>query len=1051
MVCLLMCLSFAWAQERAITGKVTDAESNTGIPGVSVFVKGTNIGTVTDTEGRFSINVSSSSAILVFQSVGLVTQEVPIGNNSTLNVQLTSDTKLLNEVVVTGYGTQEKRDVTGSISQVKGADISNLATASFDQQLAGRAAGVNVNTPNGLLGQAPRIRIRGTNSITSDASPLVVIDNVPMVSGNINISGTAPSLNALADINPSDIESMEVLKDGSATAIYGSRAANGVILITTKKGKQGSARVNYDGWFGTANTFRRLEVLGAQDYITISNEKYTNAGQAAFAFPINNPDGSLVDTDWQEQIFRRGFVQNHALTLSGGTEKTTYLFSGGWTDQKGAIVSNQLKRATFRANIDQKVSKKISVGMNMGLTRTENIGLNTGNNSLSGNVAAALSLPTNVPVFSSTHPTGYNISPDFVALGRGNNTLGVENNGPNIRYVLDNNKETFLNYRVLGNFYAQVMPIEGLTLRTQYGIDAILGEGFTYWNPTHGDGRGPGGLVSQSKLNNFRWNWQNTASYSKTFAEAHKVDVVIGLEYQKQTSKFTLATATALSDPFFGEDNIITGTFATQNISGDSNPSGFDSYFGRINYSFKDKYLMSFSVRNDGISDLPKANRRGTFLGGSVGWRLSEETFFKNMEFLSFISDFKIRGSYAQVGNVGIGNFPYLGSYGAAQYASQNGSGYAQAGNNDLKWETSSKYDAGVDFGLFNDRIRVSFDYYRNDIDGLILFAPAPFSLGIPGNGVSKNIGGLTNSGIEMQIGADVLRKGDFSWSTDFNFSTNKNRVTATNNNQDIISTFNITRVGEPIGTLYGFRFAGVNPSNGNPLFYRGDGVTIIQGNPATGGWLSYNPVNPNEAGVPLANGLSAATDRVLLGQTNPAWFGGWSNTFRYKGFDLQIFMRFSGGNYIMNITRQNMFEQNRINNTVDILNRWTTPGQITDVPRLYANAGNLINQNNATNSRFVEKGDFLRMQNIVLGYNFTKNTLDKLGLGIRSLRLYAQVQNVFIVSKYKGFDPELNLNSVASNFNTGAGQTRANTEVGLDHNGNPQQRMFTFGINLGF
>lgn len=1050
---LLFCAQ-ALAQEKEVSGRVTDPETGDGIPGVNIYVKGTTRGTVTDAEGAYRLT-APADAILVFQAVGMLSQEVPVGAQSVIDVKLAPDTKQLNEVVVVGYGTQEKRDITGAIAQVEGSSIANLASPSFAQQLAGRAAGVQVSLGSGLLNQSPRIRIRGTNSITSSADPLVVLDGVPIVSGSFNIggttAGTTPRSNPLADINPADIESFEVLKDGSATAIYGSRAANGVILITTKKGKQGSAKINYDMWLGWSEATRKLDVLNAEQYMEISNEKFTNAGQSAFAFPSFNPDGSLVDTDWQDVIFRTGFVQNHAVTVSGGNDKTSYFFSAGWTDQKAAQVSNQLKRGTIRANVDQRVAKWLSIGTNLGFTRSENIGLNAGNNSLSGNVAAALALPPNVAILNPDHPTGYNISPDFAALGQGANTLPVENNNPNIKYVLDNNKENNIGYRVLGNIYGQVNVLNGLVLRSQYGVDGFYGTIQTYWNPTHGDGRGPGGLVVDGKLDSFRWNWQNTLSYNKTIGEVHKFGIVVGNEYQKQRTGYVLPSASALSDAFYGEEGIITGTATTINVSGQVIQDGFDSYFGRINYAFNDKYLASFSIRNDGISDLPKDNRRATFLGGSVGWRISEEGFFKNASFLNFLSDFKLRASYAEVGNTDIGNVPYLGSYASAQYASQNGSSFNNAGNDELKWESSKKLDLGVDIGLLSDRIRLTFDYYRNNVDQLILFAPTPFSFGVPFNGINRNVGSMVNKGIELQVTAEVLKKGAFSWNTEVNFSTNQNEVTATFNNQDIINTFTVIRVGEPVGALYGFKYEGVNPANGFPLFRKGDG-SIIQGNPANGAWTFYDPNNPSDASQ-VAPALNAATDRITFGPANPTWFGGWNNTFRYKGLELQVFLNFSGGNKIMNVTRQeNLFEQNRVNNHVDILNRWTTPGQVTDVPRLYANAGNFINQRNATNSRFVENGDFLRIQNIILGYTLPSKLLEKITVsGIRSVRVFAQVQNAFLITKYKGYDPEISLNNSASNFNRGTGSARSNAEFGIDHNGNPPQRTFTVGFNIGF
>ncbi len=717
---MLMWSGQALAQSRTVSGTVRGTDA-VPLPGVNVLVKGTNVGTTTDGKGMYSIAVPEE-ATLVFSFISFITQEIAVGNRSTLDVRLVEDVKQLGEVVVVGYGTQERKDLTGSVASIKGESISNLATPSFDQQLAGRAAGVQVTVPNGVMGQPARIRIRGTNSITSSAAPLIVVDGIPIIAGDQQSSGGGTASNPLADINPEDIESFEVLKDGSATAIYGSRAANGVILITTKKGKQGKPKVSYNAWMGLANVSSRFDLLNAEEFITISNEKRTNVGLSEIARPQYdknaNGDSSLVNTDWQDHIFRQGFQQNHALSVGGGSEKTSYYFSLGWTDQKGAVVSNEFSRATFRANIDQKIGRWLSIGANMGLSRSRTIGLNTGRGSLSGNVANASVLFPNVRVYN---PDGtYNISPDGVALGQGNNLVGIGFNYPNIKFVLDNNKNNSTLYRTLGNVYLESSPVDGLRLRTQYGIDLLLVDDYSYWDPRHGDGRGPGGFISRSFTPNFRWNWQNTINYDRIIAEDHKIGLVAGVEFQQQRSEYYSAQVSSVSNEFF--KNIVSGTFATPNVSGRVLQNGFDSYFGRINYGFRDKYLATFTVRNDGISDLPYTNRRGTFPGVSVGWRISEEGFFENLK--SVINDFKIRGSWAEVGNVDIGYYPYLGTYSAAQYADQNGVAFSNVGNGSLRWERSKKQDIGLDLALFNNRITLNADYYVNNVDGLILAAP---------------------------------------------------------------------------------------------------------------------------------------------------------------------------------------------------------------------------------------------------------------------------------------------------------------------------------------
>lgn len=1032
------------AQTRAISGRVTDRASGEGLPGVTVLVKGTTTGVSTNSDGSFSITAPTSATTLSFSSVGFIGLERPITDGA-INVALAPDNKQLSEVVVTGYGTQERRDVTGSISSVKGETIANLATPSFDQQLAGRAAGVQVTTPSGILGQAPRIRIRGTNSISSGASPLIVIDGVPVITGNQ--SGVTPN-NPLGDINPADIESYEVLKDGSSSAIYGSRAANGVILITTKKGRLGKATVSYDNWFGLAETTKRYDVLNASEFITINNEKFANAGQAPQAFPYAENGQTLnTDTDWQDEIFRRGFQQNHVVSVSGATEKTNYYFSAGYTDQESVVLGNSLKRATFRSNLNQEVTNWLNIGMSLGLTRSENLGLNTGRNGLSGNVTNALSVFPNIPA-RNADGSPYISTTSPALIGRGSNLLNIAFNYPNVLFAIDNNKYEATNYRILGNIFAEVSPVEGLRLRTQYGTDLFLNDDFQFLDPRHGDGLGNGGLVFQQFAPTLRWNWSNTASFDKTFGDIHKISAVVGVEYQKTRQQSFSATGTALAAGFFGSENIISNTVGTPTIGGGYAESGFDSYFGRINYSLKDRYLFSATVRNDAISSLPENNRRGYFPGGSIGWRVSQEPFFKESGIGSIVSDLKFRASYAEVGNVDIGNYPYQNLFGPGKYGSQNGIGYntsGQLGNPNLRWESSNKKDVGIDIGFLDNRFTVTADYYRNDINDLILAVRTPVSLGIPNNRYFANIGSMRNEGFEFGINTQNVTTEDFTWTTNINFSTNKNEVLTLNNGEDILFPYNITREGETIGALYGYDYRGVNSANGNPIYRRRDG-SLVQGNVDNSQYYDYDPGNP---GSPIVFGntnpalntptttLQADRDRIILGNSNPTWFGGINNTFTFKGFDLAAFFRFSGGNSIMNVTRQQLLRQEFLNNGTEILDRWTTPGQQTDVPRLRYLSSDFVNQNNSASSRFVEKGDFLRLQNVTLGYSLPKSMA---GLSfISRLRIYGQVQNAFTVTKYSGVDPEVNSNG------------NANSEAGVDFNSNPQQRVYTAGLNVTF
>jgi TonB-linked SusC/RagA family outer membrane protein len=1040
------------AQQRTLSGRVVGSDG-AGIPGVTVLVKGGTQGTATDTEGRYNLPVPATATTLVFSFVGYTSQEVKIGNGP-INVTLVSSPTSLDEAVVVGYGTQERRDVTGSVATVKGEAVANLATPSFAQQLGGRAAGVNVQTPTALLGQTPRIQIRGVNSLTSGTYPLVVVDGQPIFTGsNSLIDGNASS--GLADINPNDIESFEVLKDGSATAIYGTRGANGVILITTKKGRRGKATLTYDTYIGAASTLKRYSVLDANDFIAISNEKQRAAAPTAtvpLAAPYLDVSGNPVSTNWQDQIFRTGIQQSHTVSVSGATDKTNYFFSGGYTNQKGVIRSNELQRFNLRGNVNADITDWLRVGFNAALSRTQTLGLNVNPNALSGNVVSALALFPNVPV-RNADGTPF-VDPATGTIGQGNNSVPISSNYPNIVNALENNISRSTSYRILGSGFLEVEPVKNLRLKSQLSTDTQLEDDFQYYDPRYGDGRSQNGYVYQGFAPSVRWNWQNTASYNTIIATDHKVNAVLGVEYQSTETRYYAASGNNLSDRLLALNGINSGSLLSQNISGDYyGKNGFQSYFGRLNYSFKDRYLLSATLRSDALSALAPGNQRGWFPGGSVGWRVSEEGFFKNLPIATVWTDFKLRGSYARVGNSSLNNnFPYAGSYSAAQYASQSGIAYSQFGNSELRWETSKKEDYGVDFGFFGGRIVFTADYYRNFNNGLILGVPTPPSLGVPNNSYSANVGSIWNKGLELSLTTQNVRNDKFTWTTSANFSTNVNQVTQLANGVPFLlgnyngNAYTITQVGSSISTLWGYDYQGVNPTNGNPIYRvnrNTDGTSsLIQGNIATQGYLTYDPANPGAAGT--ATSPLSSSDKILLGQTNPKFYGGFDNNFAFAGFDLDIFLRYNFGNSIMNVTRQNtLLNQNFTNNGTEILGRWQSvdnPGDGT-TPRLYQGRGSFINQEGNTLSRFVEKGDFVRVQNITLGYTVPARFTNALHLS--RLRIYGQVQNLYTFTKYKGVDPEVNLN-----FTSG---TTGNTVSGLDYASNPQQRVFTGGINVSF
>ncbi|SDK27051.1 TonB-linked outer membrane protein, SusC/RagA family [Catalinimonas alkaloidigena] len=1010
------------AQGRQISGVVRSGTDNGVLPGVNVSVKGSTVGTITDVSGAYTLEVPADAKVLVYSFIGFVTQEVAINNRSTLDVTLEEDIAQLNEVVVIGYGTQERRDLTGSVASVRGEAIENLVTPSFESQLAGRAPGVQITTPGGVLGQAPLIRIRGVNSLTSGADPLIVIDGVPVVTDDR--SGIVPA-NPLANINPADIASFEVLKDGSATAIYGSRAANGVLLITTKRGTAGKTQISYNVSAGFNEEVSRFDLLTGDEFVTIANEKRTNAGATALAQPGEN-------TDWQDYIFRKGGVQQHSLSFRGGSEATQFFFSLGFTDQNSALIANDLQRYSFRANVDHTIKERLKLGTSLSYAFTTINGLNNGANSLSGAVYNATRMLPNVSILDPTNTAfdGFNVQPDGSTLGIGNNLATVDNNIPNIAFVLANNVYRNRNHRLLGSVYGELEIVKGLRARTQVGTDVTLSDDFLSWDPRHGDGRGRNGYASQEFNPAYRWNWQNTLNYQTTLGEAHHLDVTVGAEYQLTNTYNFGAVGQGFSDRFYQQRNLISGSYGTQTISGGFSQTGFDSYFGRLNYNFKGRYLLSVALRNDGISSLPLANRRGTFPGGSIGWRISEEEFFNS----TLVRDLKLRASYAEVGNVEIGAFPYVGGFGAVLYGPNPGIAFNQVANSDLQWESSKKYNIGLDLTI--ERFTLTADVFRNNIDNLVLDAPVAPSLGVPSNSITQNVGAMYNQGLELRLQANVLEKGTFSWTTDFNFTTIRNEVTRLVN--PLTSTYNRTEEGSSIAQLYGYQWAGVNSSNGNPMYEKADG-SVVQYNLQQGnlGWRVYDPANP--ADISQTSTGPGGADLTFLGNTLPKWQGGWSNQFRLGSFDLEVFLRYSGGNYIMNESLRGLLGQGFANNHASILGRWTESGDEADVPKLYSGQDANMWQTGAANSRFVEKGDFLRVQNIVLGYRVPSDVLSSLfGTTITSVRAFAQVQNLLTFSKYSGLDPELN-------------QYSSQLQYGVDWNVAPIIRTWSAGINIGF
>ncbi|OHT47378.1 SusC/RagA family TonB-linked outer membrane protein [Flavobacterium tructae] len=1015
-------MQFSFAQERTVTGKVSD---KTGvIPGVNVLVKGSKVSTQTDFDGSYSIKAKTGD-VLVYSYVGMNNKQVTVGSSNSVNVVLESEAQLMNEVVVVGYGVQKRKEVTGSISKIAGSEISNLVTPSFEGVLAGRATGVQVVTNSGIIGVAPKIRIRGIASISSGTDPLIVVDGMPILSGDI---GGSANTNGLADINPDDIESFDILKDGAATAIYGSRAANGVILITTKSGKKGSLKVTYSTTFGVASAAKKYDVLQTPDFLVIANEKRTNRGQAPWAV------GSTYNTDWQSAVLRNAPQMTHNLSFSGGSDKTKYYLSLGYTDQEGINLANGMKRYSVRANIDQDVNRWLSVGTNLSVTRTEYNGLNTSASGLSGNIFNTIRQLPNVPIYDAANPTGYNITLPLSTntVGKWDNTDPVGDNITNIVYALDHNKYYSKVNRTLLNVFANAKITSDLSYKLQVSADNSITGGFQYWNPVHGDGRSRNGYLINDNTEYLRWNWQNILNYKKTFAENHNIGVTAVAEYQKQRYQYFFGQGSDIISDFY-DKNLVTNSYITKDSGGSITENGIMSYLGRFTYNYKEKYFLQGSIRRDGISKLGKDKRWTNFPGVSAGWTVSKEDFMQPIS--NTLSDFKLRASYSKVGNTEIGNYPYMDLTAPSPYGPTNGIGYFQFGNPTLQWESSEKIDFGADLGLFNNRLTIGFDYYRNNIDKLILAVPVSPSLGIPFNTTNKNIGKLYNEGYEFAVSFKAINNENFKWDVSSNLTLSKNVVTDLVDGQDIIGGTSgdtniapnlILREGESMNSLYGFRYWGVNKANGNPVYYKADG-SLVQGNLPGSTYSVFDPSNPAAAG---AAATLVTADKTILGNTLPKYYGSVSSSMKYKNIDFGFMFRFSGGNKIFNSTRRELMNTNFNNNGTEILGRWQSVDNPGDgwTPRLYASSNTSSNLSGSATTRFVEKGDFISLDNISFGYTLPKLLLDK--IKVDNFRIFVQAQNIWLISDYKGINPEMETS-------------------GVDVNGTPRSKVISVGLNV--
>jgi len=1010
---VLLCASLLmwvtmYAQNRTVSGKITDAKDSSPLSGVTVKAKGQTNVVLSQQDGSFTITISTGTNSLEFSYVGYADLEVPVSDN--MNIRMSASERNLSEVVVVGYGRAVKRNLTGSISKVGSKEVENFPEPSFETAIQGKAAGVVVESGSGKLGQGIKIRIRGTSSISANSQPLYVIDGLPVISTSQSDITNDPT-NPLADINPNDIESIEVLKDASASAIYGARAANGVVLITTKKGRNNQKTTfELNTYYGISNPARTRKFVDAKQYVNlielaaVSDGTYDfNNGISGYAtlddaisdykswYETNVLDNfslgtdwhnAEVNTDWQDILYKDNApTKNIDLSATGGNEKTRFYVSGFYTDQQAIVINNRFYRYGGRMNLEHQATSNLSFGINMSVNRSQ-LNRVTNDNSFSTPGQLVAQLPIS-PVYD----------PQTGKLN--GNTLYA-----NGLFDAQFNSDKQSTWRTIGNAFANLTIIPSLSFRSEFGADILnlYQEAFQGKQTQDGAGIGKANVIISQAVN---FNTNNYFTYDHQFNNNNKLNAVLGMSYLQNDSRG--ASANGENVPSDAIKNL-SGTTLITFANSTNNRYTFLSYFLRGNYSIADKYLFSGSIRTDASSRFGPNNRYGWFPAVSAGWVLSEEKFMKDIPFFNFL---KLRASWGLTGNAEIGESNFLALYGVSNYPDLPGYVPVSLGNSDLKWEKTAQTDIGLEFAVLNSRLSGEIDVYQKKTSDLLLNVNVPATTSY--QSYLKNLGNMDNKGIEVTLNSKNI-DGAFKWTTSLNFAYNKNKV-GDIGGQIIEAGFDLTQraiEGQPIGVFYDRKFVGVDPQTGDALY---------QG----------------EDGKPTSDYNSAA--RVVLGKSNPDWTGGFTNTFSYKGFDFNIFFIFQTGNDIYNSGGAYMsdgFYNGLDNQTTDILNAWKNPGDITNVPRI----GYFYGSGYQTSSRWLYDGDYIRLRNATLGYNLPKSLMQR--IKITSARIYVSGTNLWTSTKYPG-DPEVNT------------QTLGNIGGGQDFYTISQPKTITFGLNVRF
>ncbi|PRY40039.1 TonB-linked SusC/RagA family outer membrane protein [Spirosoma oryzae] len=968
---------------------VVRAKDGDVLPGSSVVFKGQTRGTSTDGNGAFSLDVKAAD-VLVVSAIGYQSTEVTVGNQSSIIVTLNESASQLNEVVIVGYGTQDRKDLVGAVSQVNADEIKNRPVASFDQQLQGRAAGVQVAANTGVPGDGIFFRIRGTTSINASNDPLYVVDGVFVNNQSLQkITTQGQANNPLADINPADIESISILKDAEATAIYGARAANGVVLITTKRGAYNSkpkVSLNLSG--GQAWAPKLWDLVTGPEHATIINEAWINDGKSAATRPFRpKSEGGRGLPEEQPiydrlgDIFRTGALQNYDLSVAGGNANTRYYIGGGYTSQQATLRTNDFNRASFKLNLDQDITDRIKIGTSNILSQSKRTNARVGDGPQGGILQAALHTPTYLPKFND------------------DGTYAKWAGFDNLDVLINNTDMHSISTRYIGNIYGEYEIIKGLKLRSSWSLDYNNYDEYEYWNTLTNRGSASKGLATSSISTNTIWINEQTLNYRRAFGSQHTFSALLGNTLQGNVSTQTFAQGTNFPSDAFRQIASASVTTASSNRYA----YNLTSFFGRVDYSFARKYFLEASLRADASSKFAEGKRWGYFPSVGVAWQLKQENFLKDV---GFLSDLKLRASVGYTGNQnGIDNYAARGLWGGGfNYQDSPGTFPVQLANPNLKWETTRQANIGLNIGLLNNRIGLELNAYHKYTYDLLLQVPLAQSSGFAS--IYQNNGAVSNRGLEFAVNSLNINRGGLQWNTSFNIATNINRIEQLSIPVDASYSAERMQQGQPFHAFYVYKQLYVDPQTGNAV---------------------YEDVNKD--------GQITANDRQFYGSALPTLFGGLNNTLSYKGFDLSVFFNFQTGNKVYNSNRffqesgGTRDERRAINKNQ--LNRWQKPGDITDVPRVTTIG---TNYNLSPISRFVEDGSFLRLNSLVIGYTIPKAILNR--IGIASARVYYSGSNLWLLSRYQGPDPEVNV-------------TANPTTQGYDLGTPPQPRTAQFGLNI--